>query len=208
MRINKIIAGTSIIALSLSMTSVAFAATTAVSQDTGATIAENLTLACDATIDIDGGTAIVADGGTTVEENTTTCVVTTNDADGYHLQIREVTQLAHDIDGDLIANKAAWTPGSPNAAAYSGTGLGFRVSNNDTGAMNTTWWGNATTCTGNDAAVELYAGLPTALADILEENDYNSGSSTTTICYALGVPSTQKTGEYSGTVEYSVTTGV
>jgi len=202
---KKIIAGTSAIALSLSMTSVALAAVDTDGVNISATVAENLTLACDASVDVDGGTAIVADGGTTVEQNTTTCVVTTNDADGYHLQIRETTQLTHTDATTTIANKTAWN--GSNAAAYTGTGLGFRVSNNDTGAMDTVAWGNVTTCTGNDGSTELYAGLPSSLVDILEEDDYNAGDSTTTICYALGVPSTQKSGEYTGAVEYSVTTG-
>ncbi len=206
MKINKIIAGTSAVVLSLSMTSVAFAASATDSQSTSATVVENLTLDCAAAIDIDNGTSNLVADGATVVANTTTCAVTTNDADGYHLQIREDTQLTHTDTTTHIANKTAWTSSPSNAAAYTGTGLGFRVSNNDTGAMNTTWWGTATTCTGSGAN-ELYAGLPGSLTDILEEDDYNSGTSTTTICYATAVPSTQKAGEYTGQVTYSVTTG-
>ncbi len=199
---KKIIAGVSALALSLSMTSVAFAATANTQQSISATVQENLTLSC-AAVDIDGGTTNLVADGSTIVSNTTYCLVTTNDTDGYHLQIREDTPLTH-TDGDTIADKTAWN--GSNATAYSPTGLAFRVSNNDTGAMNTTAWGTNTTCTANDTN-ELFAGLPNTLTDILEEDDYNAGSSNTTICYAVSVPSTQKSGEYTGQVTYSVTTG-
>lgn len=205
---KKIIAGIGAFALSFSMVNVAMAATTNVQQATSATVADNLTLVC-GDVDVDGGVPIVADGAT-VEENTTTCAVTTNDAGGFDLQIREDTQLIHTDAATTIANKTAWTPGTPNAAAYTGTGLGFRVASisGETApidAKNDTWWGSATTCSGG-GATELYAGLPGALADVVQENDYNSGTVTTTFCYATAVPSTQKSGEYTGQVTYSVTT--
>jgi hypothetical protein len=167
-----------------------------------ATVQENLTLSC-ANLDIDGGTPIVADGST-IAANTTQCQVTTNDKDGYHLQIRQDSSLTHTDTTTLITDKTDWD--GTNATSYTPTGLAFRVSDNDTGAMNTTWWGTSTNCTATNIN-ELFAGLPNTLQDIVHEQDYNNTTSTTDICYAVSVPSTQKSGEYTGTVTYSVTTG-
>jgi hypothetical protein len=171
-------------------------------QNISATVQENITLSCN-NVDIDGGTPIIADGSTTAA-NTTTCQVTTNDTDGYHLQIRQDTQLTHATASTTIADKTDWD--GTNAQAYTPTGLAFRVSDNDTNAKNDSWWGTATTCTGS-GATELYAGLPANLQDIVEEDDYTANTSTTDICYAVSVPSTQTSGEYTGQVTYSVTTG-
>ncbi len=208
MNMKKIIAGVGAFALSLTVVGVAMAATTTDSQNTSATVEENLTLDCAASIDVDGGTPIVADGAT-IESNTTTCAVTTNDAAGYHLQVRETTQLTHTDASTTLPNfTPTWT--GANAAQYTaGGGLAFRVSNVTGGSTHdrATLWGADTACGNAATAAELYAGLPSGLVDILEEDDYVSGTSTSTICYAVSVGSTQKAGEYSGTVEYSVTTG-
>ena len=199
MYMKKILAGTSAIALSLSMTSVALAATDTDGVNISATVAENMTVSCGADVDIDNGGSVTAG---TPESNSTTCTVTTNDEDGYNLQIADDNAGSDALvnGSHTIADKTAWD-GAGNAAAWSGTGLGFGVYAS-TATKNTTWWGTGSAC--HDAN-NLYAGLPDGDTNIMEHTSYSSNSTTTSVCYRVDVASTQASGEYSGSVTYTAT---
>lgn len=208
MQKGNVFVGLGVIALTLAMTGSAIAAEDTNGVALSVTVGENMTLECGNSVDIDGGGANVVVAGVPVS-NTTACTVTTNDEDGYVLSIADdrgnENALFHETlsataDGQ-IADKAAWNSSTPNSAAWSGTGLGFGVLSS-TATKNTTWWGTASAC--GDAA-QLYAGLPDTDASIMEHSAYSNGSTVTTVCYRVDVPSTQISGEYNGSVTYTAT---
>ena len=102
-----------------------------------------------------------------------------------------------------IPDKTAWVnTGNGNAATWANTGLGFTVfASNAT--KNTTWWGTGITETDTN---NNYAGFATTQTDIMRHLSYAASSTTTDIGYKLDVPATQKSGAYSGSVTYQVTT--
>jgi hypothetical protein len=146
--------------------------------------------------------------GTPVSSSTV-CTVTTNADSGYDLQVKrddadttidKTTEAATNIT-DKTAWDATADSGDGNAAAYSGTGLGFSVYAS-TATKNTTWWGTGTSC--HDAS-NLYAGFPTAYGTIMDHDSYSSSSTTASVCYRLDTASTQKSGAYDGTITYQAT---
>jgi hypothetical protein len=164
------------------------------------TVAQTVSLSCGADVNI--GTLTP---GTPVS-NSTTCTTTTNAESGYDLQVKrddaDTTMDKSDDATTNITDKTAWTPGTPNAAAYSGTGLGFSVYAS-TATKNTTWWGTGSSCHDSN---NLYAGFPATYATIMDHDSYSSSSTTTSVCYRLDVPSTQKSGTYNGMITYQATT--
>ena len=131
-----------------------------------------------------------------------TCTTTTNNATGYTLAIKnDNSPTLSDGAGTTIADKTAWNSTTPNSAVWGGTGLGFRVAKTGTTAIHSdTWWGADDTL-----ANALYAGLPTSYQNILNQSAYSAGSTDTIVAMKLDVPSTQKTGNYSGTVTVQTT---
>lgn len=168
------------------------------------TVAQNITLNCGA--DVNLGTLTP---GTPVTGNST-CTVTTNAESGYDLAVRrddaDTTMDRTASAADNITDKTAWDPtassGNGNAAAYSGTGLGFGVLSS-TGTKNTTWWGTGAACTD---ATQKYAGFPTSYTLIMDHDNYDSSSTNTVVCYEVDVPGTQRSGAYDGTITYQATT--
>lgn len=168
------------------------------------TVAQNITLNCGA--DVNLGTLTP---GTPVT-GSSTCTVTTNSEAGYDLAVRrddaDTTMDKTTSASDNITDKTVWDPtasaGAGNAAAYSGTGLGFGVLSS-TGSKNTTWWGTGAACT---EATQKYAGFPTAYTLIMDYDSYNSSSTNTVVCYEVDVPGTQRSGAYDGTITYQATT--
>lgn len=163
------------------------------------TVAETISLACGADVDLSTLTPGTPVSGSTV------CTTTTNANGGYDLSVKRDdadTTMDHSTDDTTnITDKTAWNRTTPNAAAYATTGLAFSVFAS-TATKNTTWWGTGTSC--HDAN-SLYAGFPTAYTNIMEHSAYSSGSTTTSICYRVDVPTTQKSGSYTGAVTYQVT---
>ncbi len=164
------------------------------------TVAETISLSCTSPVALGALTP-----GTPVY-NSDVCTTTTNANGGYNLAVkRDDADTTMDHASDATANitdKTAWDPtGSGNAETWTGTGLGFTVYAS-TATKNTTWWGAGTAC---DDALNEYAGFPTAYANIMQHTSYSSGSTTTSICYKLDVPSTQKSGAYDGTVTFQAT---
>lgn len=161
------------------------------------TVAQNISLNCGA--DVNLGTLTP---GTPVN-GTSTCTTTTNAESGYDLAVRRDdgdTTMDHTTDAATnITDKTAWTPGTPNAAAWTGTGLGFRVAVSGTTAThNQTWWGT-------DAS-PLFAGFPSTYATIMDHDSYSATSTAVVVAYRVDVPGTQRSGSYNGTITYQATT--
>jgi hypothetical protein len=163
------------------------------------TVAETISLSCTTPVAL--GTLTP---GTPVY-NSNVCTTTTNANGGYNLAVKRDDS---DTTMDQIANstynitdKTAWDSTTPTSAAWTGTGLGFSVYAS-TATKNTTWWGTGTTC---DSSSNLYAGFPAVYTDIMQHASYSSSSTTTSICYKLDVPTTQRSGAYDGTVTFQAT---
>jgi hypothetical protein len=139
------------------------------------------------------------------------CTATTNANGGYALAVKrdDATDTTMDKDLDQAVNiddKTAWDPtasaGSGNASSWTGTGLGFTVFAS-TATKNDAWWGNGTTV--SDPA-NMYAGFAATQKDIMRHTSYSSSSTATSIGYRLDVPSSQKSGAYSGSITYQAIT--
>ena len=174
------------------------------SQSLSATIQENLTLTCGGDIDLDNTTTLIPG---IPQSNITTCTVTTNDAEGYDLQLTDDrgsnNTLQHTTQGSTIdgqiQDKTPWNPTSPNATNYTGEGLAFGILTSNA-TKNNTWWGTGDTCDDTD---QLYAGIPQSDTTIMEHTSYSNTQTDTEICYRVNVPSTQISGEYTGSVTYT-----
>ena len=139
----------------------------------------------------------------------TTCTVTTNSDQGYTLAVKRNTiDATMDKDGEDTTNipdRTAWNPtGTGNAQQWqiSDANLAFTIYDT-TATKDTTWWGTGTTQTD---ANNKYAGFPTDYTNIMNHTQYNQTATTTNIGYKLDVPTTQKSGIYSGDITYQVTT--
>lgn len=169
------------------------------------TVAETISLDCVSATPVALGTITP---GTPVY-NSNTCTTTTNANGGYNLAVkRDDADTTIDKVGEAatnISDKTAWDPtasaGAGNAATWTGTGLGFSVYAS-TATKSTTWWGTGTTC---DDALNKYAGFPVAYANIMQHASYSATSTTVGICYKLDVGTTQKSGNYDGTVTFQAT---
>jgi hypothetical protein len=163
------------------------------------TVAETISLDCGA--DVNLGTLTP---GTPVSASSV-CTTTTNANGGYDVSVKRDdadTTMDHSTDASTnITDKTAWDRTTPNAVTYATTGLAFSVFAS-TATKNTTWWGSGSAC--HDAS-NLYAGFPTTYTNIMEHASYSAASTTTSICYRVDVPATQKSGSYTGSVTYQVT---
>lgn len=163
-------------------------------------VAETISLSCGSDVSLGTLTPGTPVSGSTV------CTTTTNANGGYDFAVKRDdadTTMDHSTDATTnINDKTAWNRTAPNAAAYSSTGLAFSVFAS-TATKNTTWWGTGLAC--HDAN-NLYAGFPSSYTNIMEHASYSSGSTTTSICYRIDVPTTQKSGSYTGSITYQVTT--
>ncbi len=165
------------------------------------TVDEAITLSVDSTT-VNLGTLTP---GTPVTASTA-ATVSTNANNGYHLDVKRDdsdTTMDHTSDATInITDKTAWDSSNPNAATWSGTGLGFSVYAS-TATKNTTWWGTGSAC---DDSNNLYAGFPSSYETIMNHSSYSPSSTTTSICYKLDVPTTQRSGNYDGTITYQAVT--
>ena len=183
---------------------VAVAATATDQINLSVTVDSTISLGCGA--DVGFGTLVA---GTPIL-GSSTCTVTTNSEDGYDLQVkRDDVDTTMDKDGEDTTNiddKTAWDPtsnsGDGNAATWSATGLAFGVFSS-TATKDETWWGTGGTY---DAGSNKYAGFSSTYTTIMDHDSYSATSTTTGISYKLDVPSTQKSGAYSGSITYQVTT--
>ncbi len=200
MQIKKIIAGTSAIVLSLVITTVALAETDSYGVNLSVTVEENMTLDCGADVDIDGGGSLTAG---TPESNSTTCTITTNDKDGYDLSVVNdyaagtVLRNANGSGVDWEIADYAGTIGTPTT--WTGTGLGFSVF---AAPEKEVKWGTGSSC--HDSNNE-YAAFPDSDTVITDTVTYSNLDTTIDVCYRVDVPSTQASGEYTGSVTYTAT---
>ncbi|MDD5397237.1 MAG: hypothetical protein PHW24_04235 [Candidatus Moranbacteria bacterium] len=177
-----------------------------------ATILETLTLACNnATIpNLTAGTP---------QSVQATCTVTTNGQNGFNLKVNKTT-AGNDATKTLKhSDGTTWiTDTGSGLTAFDGTtatpvtwgtskGLGFRV-----GVVSTTPNANSLNLPagyamwGNDGATAEYAAFPVTAQTIYNYASYAAAASTISIEYKLDVPTTQKSGAYTGTVQYTATT--
>jgi hypothetical protein len=145
---------------------------------------------------------------------TSACRAETNANGGYNLAVRrdDATETTMDKDSEPTVNIADLTAWDPAATAGAGNaivwdedntvGLGFTVFASEA-TKNTTWWGTGANVT--DAA-NKYAGFAPAQTDIMRHTAYVGTPTTTSVGYKLDVPSTQKSGIYSGAITYQATT--
>lgn len=169
------------------------------------TVAGEMSISCDASVDLGTLTPSTPVTGTSV------CTVTTSAENGYDLKVMrdDATSTLDKISEGAtdISDKTTWDPtangGTGNAATWSGTGLGFTVFAS-TATKSTTWWGTGTTETD---ANNKYAGIPpTTYATIMDHDSYSESATTNSIGFKLDVPSTQKSGSYDGTITFQSVT--
>lgn len=136
--------------------------------------------------DLTAGTPSNGDGAST-------STVTTNDASGYLLKIHDGSDtnsaLVHTDTSTYIADYAG-TIGTPTS--WTGTGLGICVYAADTSKESK--WG---TGAAHDDTNNKYAGAP-ASATTIHTVTSNVTSDETGISFRIDVPSSQKSGSYSG----------
>jgi hypothetical protein len=241
MHINKIIAGTSAVALSLSMTSVALAATASNTINLEVEVQDTLVFDCYDSAGGSGDTTVTL--GTSASPGNVTagtpavgesvCNVTTNDDAGYYLTVVNDDTLS---TGDVLSHimpdntntSIADTTGGLTAWNWTGTvtsghgssqvswasnitGLGFSVitipanetTNNN---LNGDWTASGSCPEATTGDTNDYAAFPDAAEAIAGVVTYQAGTTTTEMCYKVDVPSTQQSGDYSGSVTYTATT--
>ncbi|MDD5397236.1 MAG: hypothetical protein PHW24_04230 [Candidatus Moranbacteria bacterium] len=173
-----------------------------------ATILETLTLACN-NASISNLTA------GTPQSAQATCTVTTNGQNGFNLKVHKTTAsstatttMVHSDNTTWITDALTGYTGLPASAlawtAGTTKGLGFRVRSVAGGTTNTntnTDWGADET-----ALNAKYAAFPVADQTIYNYASYYAAAATVNIDYKLDVPTTQKSGAYTGTVQYTATT--
>lgn len=152
---------------------------------------------------------------------TTTLSVDTDNSTGWNVTVsRDDTDTTMDLDTDAAVNitdQTAWVPGAATTTAGNAVRISSLDSSGDVLAMrvmtasgtqafkSTSWWG--TTDAYIDSATTLWAGFNSTAKKIGDSSVSCSGSNCAlnTVLYYLDVPSTQKTGVYSGGITYTAT---
>jgi len=140
--------------------------------------------------------------------------VKTNNGSGFNVVASRNnaadTLLLNTDSSIMIPDKIAWVPGGNCATAGNSTAsttnpntLEFRVrqAGTDSGNYCSAWWGADDT-----TANALFGGFPTTPQQIVNRTSASTPTTTTVVLYNLNVPTFQKTGTYSGSVTYTVTT--
>jgi hypothetical protein len=162
--------------------------------------------------DITPGTPIFA---------TSTLSVDTNNSTGWNVTVsRDDADTTMDLDTDATVNitdQTAWVPGAAtttagnavqiSSLANSGDVLALRVmtASGTQAFISTSWWG--TTDAYVDSVTTLWAGFPSTAQKIGDSSVSCSGANCAlnTVLYYLDVPTTQRTGAYSGGITYTAT---
>lgn len=154
---------------------------------------------------------------------TTTLSVDTNNSTGWNVTLsRDDANTTMDLDTDATVNitdQTDWIPGSATTTAGNAVRissfinsqkvLAFRTmtASGTVSFISTSWWG--TTDAYTDSASTLWAGIASSTASNLKigNSSISSGGSAklNTVLYYLDVPSTQKTGAYSGGITFTAT---
>ncbi len=158
--------------------------------------------------------------GSPVFATSTLSVDTDNSAGWYVTVSRDDSDTAMDLDTDATVNiidQTAWAPGGATTTAgnavrvsafgNSGDILAFRLmtASGTQSFISTDWWGTADDYADN--ANTLWGGLPPTAQTIGDSSVSCSGTNCAlnTMLYYLDVPSTQKTGAYSGALTFTAT---
>jgi hypothetical protein len=148
------------------------------------------TLGITLTLDSSTKTLTMVTPGTPVIA-TTTSTVTTDSWGGYDLYISENNDLKHTDTITTIPSYSGGTIATP--IFWSGVGLGFTVASGT--GVNAKWGTNPT---------YKFAAIPTISTIFHTKTGYTSGGDITSIQYKLDVPTSQKSGTYTNTVNYLV----
>ncbi len=138
--------------------------------------------------------------------------VNTNNATGFNVSVqRNNAGATMTLTGDItttIPDKTVWiapaattTTGNATASTTEASTLQFRIRQAGTDYPNyaSSWWGASDTTTG-----ALFAGIPSSSQYIINRSTPAVASTTAYVLYDLNVPITQKTGNYTGDVTYTV----
>ena len=134
---------------------------------------------------------------------TTNINVTTNYPNGYSISASDSVSGS---DSALLN-----TDGTTRIADYSGTiasptswasGTGFGICLYSASGKDTSKWGSGS---GETDSNNKYAGVPETATMIHQKTGSPTNSDLSKVGYKLVVPNTQKTGDYSGTVTYTIT---
>src|SRR3989338_6867559 len=152
---------------------------------------------------------------------TSTLSVDTNNSTGWNVTVvRDDSDTTLDLDSDATVNitdQTAWVPGAATTTAGNAARISSLINSGDVLAMRVmtasgttafragSWWG--TTDAYADSASTLWAGIPSTAKQIGNSSVSCSGTNCAlnTVLYYLDVPSTQKTGAYSGGITYTAT---
>lgn len=151
---------------------------------------------------------------------TSTLSVDTDNSTGWNVTVaRDDPETTMDLDSDATTNitdQTAWSPGAATTTAGNAARVSSLDSSGDVLAMrvmtasgtpsfiSTAWWG--TTDAYTDSATTLWAGFNSTAKKIGDSSASSGGSAKlNTVLYYLDVPSTQKTGAYSGGITYTAT---
>jgi hypothetical protein len=149
----------------------------------------------------------------TVAATSSILTVRTDNSTGFFVAVRRSDATGTmSSGGTYIPDKTAWVPGANTSLAGNATAsttepltLQFRVRQTGTDGANysSAWWGTADT-----TASALFAGFPVSNQNIIDRSSSAVSTTTAYVLYNLNVPTTQKTGAYSGDVIYTVTTNI
>jgi len=151
---------------------------------------------------------------------TSTLSVDTNNSTGWNVTAsRDDADTTMDLDTDATVNitdQTAWVPGAATTTAGNAARISSLINSGDVLAMrvmtasgtvsfiSTAWWG--TTDSYIDSATTLWAGFNSTAQKIGDSSVSSGGSAKlNTVLYYLDVPSTQRTGAYSGGITYTAT---
>jgi len=129
--------------------------------------------------------------------NTTTSTITiTNDGNGYVLTAQASTTTTLKNGSYSLADISATPTTSISWPGANYFGYRLQQSGTDSNAYNSSWWGS-------DASPK-YAGFSTTAATIANKGIYSASSSVVNVEYKGQVDITQVSGNYSGTITYTV----
>lgn len=147
----------------------------------------------------------------TLVATTSILSITTGNNTGFNVTLLRDTAastMALNTDSAVqIPDKTAWsapgattTTGNSSASSTQSQTLQFRVrqSGTDTPNYASVWWGTADT-----TAAALFAGIPSTAQTVINRSTSAGAGTTAYVLYNLDVPTTQKTGAYSGSVTYT-----
>lgn len=139
--------------------------------------------------------------------------VNTTSSTGFNITVaRNDSTGTLSKSGTYISDKSPnWSPGATcgtagnaTASSTSEQSLQFRVRTAGTDASDycSAWWG-----TNDTSANALFAGIPSSATKIITRTSATAGNSVSYVLYNVDVPSTQKTGIYTGSITYTASVG-